>query len=324
MSGEQNWRIPNGKTQAETYLGNQQRRNDIADRRPVIRKASDLGLGPGISAAAVPITDFNNLLATYNGYYSAAQGAVNSPNPLDKLVGTVVMDSATGGVQRFTGLLTGIDYKRAFIRNPSDPESISWGAWQTGPGDVPIASLMPYAGPVAPYGYLICDGSAYSTALYPKLFTVLGTSFGGSGGSFNLPDLRDRTPYGVGTNWSFAETDGLALASRTVDLWHHHNVATAESGTHSHSAFASSAGSHDHGGVTGAPSGTVDRGAGAVAAAGPTHTHDISSAGAHEHTVPVADGGLHSHTGVTFDFGEIEGTRLRGVGLQWIIRHGEL
>ena len=39
-----------------------------------------------------------------------------------------------------------------------------------------------------PYGFLTCDGSSQSTTTYAALFAVIGYTYGGSGGSFNLPD----------------------------------------------------------------------------------------------------------------------------------------
>jgi microcystin-dependent protein len=68
------------------------------------------------------------------------------------------------------------------------------------PGTLPPGIIMPYAGAVAPAGYLMCDGSQVSRAQYAELFGVVGTTYGnGNGGStFNLPDLKGRVPVGAG------------------------------------------------------------------------------------------------------------------------------
>lgn len=42
MSGEEDWRIDSN---AEIYFGHQQKKVNVADRRPVIRKAADI-VGP--------------------------------------------------------------------------------------------------------------------------------------------------------------------------------------------------------------------------------------------------------------------------------------
>lgn len=47
--------------------------------------------------------------------------------------------------------------------------------------------------------WLPCDGSATRVNAYPALFSVLELAFGGDGrDTFNLPDLRGRTPLGSG------------------------------------------------------------------------------------------------------------------------------
>lgn len=56
---------------------------------------------------------------------------------------------------------------------------------------------MAFAGPTAPAKWLLCYGQSVSTSTYAALFSVIGYTYGGSGGSFNLPDLRGRTLAGV-------------------------------------------------------------------------------------------------------------------------------
>lgn len=125
MSGEKNWRED---TTAETYFGHQQKQVSLADRRPVIRTSSDL-VGPGISASAVRITDYNDLLATFNGYYSSEAGAANAPTAVEPFVGMIISDSTMGGRQEFTGLTSGIEYTRTFTRSPVDAEALGWTRW---------------------------------------------------------------------------------------------------------------------------------------------------------------------------------------------------
>jgi microcystin-dependent protein len=42
-------------------------------------------------------------------------------------------------------------------------------------------------------GCLLCDGSSYSATTYAALYGVIGYTFGGSGGSFNVPNYIGRT-----------------------------------------------------------------------------------------------------------------------------------
>ena len=66
-------------------------------------------------------------------------------------------------------------------------------------GGVPAGTLLDFAGPVAPSGYLLCDGSSYSTTTYSGLFNAISYTWGGTGSSFNVPDLRGRTTIGAGS-----------------------------------------------------------------------------------------------------------------------------
>lgn len=122
---DQNWRTD---VDAGDYFLHQKKQLSVADRRPVIRRSSDL-VGPGIGATTVRLDDFNDLLATFNGYYSSEAGAANAPTADEVFVGYVVSDAEFGGQQAFTGLDTGIEYVRRFVRSPIDPEALAWGAW---------------------------------------------------------------------------------------------------------------------------------------------------------------------------------------------------
>lgn len=63
----------------------------------------------------------------------------------------------------------------------------------------PVGTVVAYAGSTAPAGWQLCFGQAVSRTTFAALFTVLGTTYGAGDGSttFNLPDLRGRTPFGL-------------------------------------------------------------------------------------------------------------------------------
>lgn len=86
--------------------------------------------------------------------------------------------------------------------------------------------IKPYGGAAAPAGYLMCDGAEYGRGVYPALFAVIGTFYGSTSGHvFNVPDLRGRAPFGVGTNPdidSRGANEGLVVADR--DPWHLHEA----------------------------------------------------------------------------------------------------
>lgn len=63
----------------------------------------------------------------------------------------------------------------------------------------PSGSFFPYGGvqSTVPTGWLLCDGRIFLTSDYLPLFQVFGYTYGGSGGSFRIPDFRGRTVVGL-------------------------------------------------------------------------------------------------------------------------------
>lgn len=55
---------------------------------------------------------------------------------------------------------------------------------------VPAGAVFYTAGPYIPTGYLEANGRGCSASVYPDLFAVIGHTYGGSGDTFYLPDLR--------------------------------------------------------------------------------------------------------------------------------------
>ena len=56
----------------------------------------------------------------------------------------------------------------------------------------PLGTVLSYAGQVAPYGYLLCDGASYLVKDYPDLYAVIGNTYGGDSTNFNVPNLVDK------------------------------------------------------------------------------------------------------------------------------------
>jgi microcystin-dependent protein len=62
-----------------------------------------------------------------------------------------------------------------------------------------IGQIILFAGNFAPRGWAFCDGQLLPIAQNQALFSILGTMYGGDGRTtFALPDLRGRSPIGVG------------------------------------------------------------------------------------------------------------------------------
>lgn len=74
----------------------------------------------------------------------------------------------------------------------SDEEKASWNAKLDASSGVPIGTVIDFASPTAPAGYLKCNGALISRSAYSALFSVIGTTYGEGDGSttFALPDRR--------------------------------------------------------------------------------------------------------------------------------------
>ena len=62
-----------------------------------------------------------------------------------------------------------------------------------------VGEIRMFAGSFAPVGWALCDGSPLSSTGYAALFQAIGTTYGGDGTTFNLPNLGSRAPLHAGT-----------------------------------------------------------------------------------------------------------------------------
>jgi microcystin-dependent protein len=125
------------------------------------------------------------------------------------------LQSAVGGVTSFNGrsgavTLLSSDVTSALGYTPANSSSL-----------VPPGAIFDFgsaSGP--PVGYLECNGSLISTTTYSDLFGVLGYTFGGSGVSFALPDLRGYFTRG----WSHGSSvdSGRVFGSTQLDQFQGH------------------------------------------------------------------------------------------------------
>ena len=150
----------------------------------------------------------------------------------------MAVEAATSAVDRFTAATRDLlqrvaDLERAVQRSSS-----------------PTGGVMQFAGATAPIGWLVCNGASLLRATYPALFAAIGTTWGAVDGThFTLPDLRGRTPIGVGTGTGLtARTLGATTGTET------HLLTGAESGTSVHNHLQDP---HQHSQVFGNGAGAV-------------------------------------------------------------------
>jgi microcystin-dependent protein len=205
------------------------------------------------------------------GDTTAAWGPIPKHSPTHFDTGSDPLDVSTtthtGSLPRLSG-------------NP-DQRLDGTGAWQV---SHPVGMVVDFAGGAPPSGWLMCDGQAYSTTTYAALFAVIGYTYGGSGGTFNVPDARGRASIGAGqgaglTNRGLGGRGGEenhVLSSNEMAV---HNHGINDPG-HAHSVWDPT---HAHG---------VSQSAHAHSVYDPTHAHSVADPG---HAHGVADPG-HGHT----------------------------
>ena len=148
---------------------------------------------------------------------------------------------------------------------------------------VPVGVIYPFGGSneKVPDGYLPCDGRAVSRTQYSALFNVIGTSFGNGDeiNTFNVPDMRESVPVGIGTRGSgVAVHDTYTLGQFKDDQFKSHNHgAKITGGKHKHWVGARNDALLNIGGDGNC---IVNQGdshqSGNVASSLEGHTHDIS------------------------------------------------
>lgn len=88
---------------------------------------------------------------------------------------------------------------------------------------LPAGVITPFAGSVAPSGWLMCNGQVVSRLTYAALFAAIGTTYGPGDGSttFKLPDLRGEfirgldAGRGVDAGRAFGSAQGDAIRNIT-------------------------------------------------------------------------------------------------------------
>lgn len=61
---------------------------------------------------------------------------------------------------------------------------------------VPTGTIAPFGAVSAPDGWLRCNGATYSPTLYPELYSVIGTRYGGTTANPKLPNIT-ANPFGI-------------------------------------------------------------------------------------------------------------------------------
>lgn len=107
----------------------------------------------------------------------------------------------------------------------------------------PPGTLIPTLATTEPGdGWKLCNGQALAKSDYPRLYALLGGTFGQTSTTFNLPDLAGRFPMGATGLVALKAVGGAAAVTLTVDQLPAHGHAVTDPG-HGH-AFTGTPHSH--------------------------------------------------------------------------------
>lgn len=177
---------------------------------------------------------------------------------------------------------------RDYIENRDEELELYLRNLPTG-GSSPTGSLIAFAGSSAPSGWLICNGASLSTTVYAALFAVIGYTYGGSGSSFFVPNLKGRVPVGRDTAQSEFDNLGETGGAKT------HTLTTSEMPSHNHSGVTDVQGSHSHT-YSDFPNSNQDLAQGTYTFRRAPQTSNTGAAGDHAHNLSIYNtGGGGSH-----------------------------
>lgn len=215
MGGSVQWRIP---IEAEDWVNNVEKRIMHSERRPTVRTAADL-LGPGIAPFAVEISDWNDEVTAFNGFWWSQPGAINSPDPTNNkwYMGRSEATEDGFGLQwatEFNNIAGDYWPPDTYIRRFFDPGSAgttSYSAWKIDSG----ASL----GLVASFTRA-SDGVAFVTAtLSPIIWSVTTED---RYGFASLPDTDIVVPVGMDGSYLITASmvwDANATGNRNMRIY---------------------------------------------------------------------------------------------------------
>lgn len=197
---------------------------------------------PGVSTKWINVSPASGLQSAADGRLkSGGAGTITVASAADIVaaIGATVVANATHAVSADNGGVTSVNGATGAVVIQS----------------VPAGAVAHFAMNTAPTGWLKANGASLSTTTYAALFAVIGYTFGGSGASFSLPDLRGE--FVRGWDDSRGVDISRAFGSSQADDFesHTHNVGGGFGTSGSFGAMAGSTSNQ----VSGATGGTETR-----------------------------------------------------------------
>jgi microcystin-dependent protein len=176
---------------------------------------STIGYGTaGTAASPLYSATYATTYATVTARIAGLESTVNALPKINASAGTIQPVGAANAAGS-SGLLADAAHVHAGQSTAGLKQIGEVFMWAAGPSTFPSNCLQ-------------CNGQLVSTSTYNQLFSILGYTHGGIGGSFALPNFNDRFPIGVN---STAPSVGSTGGSTSISI---NNMPT-----HSHPASAS-------------------------------------------------------------------------------------
>ena len=158
-------------------------------------------------------------------------------------------------------------------------------SWTALPSGLPPGLIAAFGTGVAPLGWLLCDGQAYSRSTYSDLWDIIGITWGPGDGesTFNVPELKGAVLRGTGTsdlNGNYAGPNTVGASQTPQNLSHTHPVSGTTDSTsteHTHSYSHSGPGSGAYHDNVGYPTNTLVGATTGGMSTNSSHTHTFNA-----------------------------------------------
>jgi microcystin-dependent protein len=169
----------------------------------------------GSVTATSPTAGTANITVTAASNVTVTQTDYSCDNPITVPGGSTITIGSTSNA-----------YGRKFVQTTTPISPCDGDIWYDTSGgttgdNTPAGTVIYHAASAAPTGYLKANGASLSTTTYATLFASIGYTFGGSGASFNVPDLRGEfirgwdDGKGTDSGRGFGTVQGDAFESHT-------------------------------------------------------------------------------------------------------------
>lgn len=147
--------------------------------------------------------------------------------------------NAHGFISTQRAVKTYVDTTKDYLIGLIDALSADVNARISNIRTVPAGSVFYVAMLDVPSGYLLCNGAGQSTSAYPDLFAEIGYTYGGSGGTFHLPDLRGQFIRGWDAGRGLDPSRGFGSAQADEIKSHKHGITLSheQGGSHDQNGF---------------------------------------------------------------------------------------